>query len=740
MTASDTVASFVTRAGVGVHRTAALRSRATFTDAVARLDTAPGVLLGCSYSHASRYREKSTLVIDPPIRLSSAGTSVTLELLKPRGRNLFGFLGRHLDRSLGDRFTTASDDSRWQATFAAARHEPRTEDERSRIPSPMTVVSAICDALFNEEDHDLGLFGAVGYDMVFHFEPGLRQRRRLQRAARQRELVLYLPDQLLIGYPDLDATISMRYEFDPPASATRIGRPARPVIRAEGDRCGGGPASGEAGARPGYRFVDEVGAAHAAFARGDLFEVVLSERFTRPSTQRPTELYERLNRANPAPYAGLLNLGHDEFLIASSPEMFLRVTGRQIESCPIAGTVGRSGDALADFDNLRALLLSDKADTELVMCTDVDRNDKSLVCEPGTVRVTAHRDVEMTSRVMHTVEHVTGELRDGFTGLDAFISHMWAVTVTGAPKLAAIDFIEGHESEARQWYAGAFGRFGFNGDLDTGITIRTIHLRGDTASVRAGSTLLAQSEAEAERDECVLKAAALLNVLDGVGVPGGQVRHRPAALARHPRHVLLVDHEDSFVHTLADYFRQEGCRVTTVRAVRGRGVSPEQLTAGTPDLVCLSPGPGSPAEFRISATLAYAERHRLPVFGVCLGAQAIAEYCGGALSAMHRPMHGIQSVVRRSAQSAVLRGLPERFLVGRYHSLRIVESALPADLPATAWSEDDTVMCVEHNHLPFVGVQFHPESIMTAAGETGRAIIRSVLGLPAKRDQEPSTI
>jgi anthranilate synthase len=374
------------------------------------------------------------------------------------------------------------------------------------------------------------------------------------------------------------------------------------------------------------------------------------------------------------------------------------------------------------------------------MCTDVDRNDKSLVCAPGTVRITAHRDVEMTSRVMHTVEHVTGELRDGFTGLDAFISHMWAVTVTGAPKLAAIDFIEAHENEPRRWYAGAFGRFVFNGDLDTGITIRTIHLHGGTASVRAGSTLLAKSDAEAERDECALKAAALLNVLDGVDGPGLPPRRPPTGRLRQARHVLVIDHEDSFVHTLADYIRQEGCRVTTIRAVRGRGVSHEQLSAIRPDVVCLSPGPGSPSEFRISESLAYAERHRLPVFGVCLGAQAIAEYFGGTLSAQHKPTHGIQSVVRRSAQSTVLRGLPERFLVGRYHSLRIIEATLPADLPATAWSEDGTVMCVEHNHLPFVGVQFHPESIMTAAGGIGHEIIRSILTLPTKREQEPSTI
>ena len=153
--------------------------------------------------------------------------------------------------------------------------------------------------------------------------------------------------------------------------------------------------------------------ARAAFARGDLFEAVLGQLLAAPCAERPSEIFRRLRRTNPAPYGALMNLGDGEFLVAASPEMFVRVEGRRIETCPISGTIRRGADALEDADRIRELLNSAKDEAELTMCTDVDRNDKSRVCEPGSVRVIGRRQIEMYSRLIHTVDHVEGTLRAG---------------------------------------------------------------------------------------------------------------------------------------------------------------------------------------------------------------------------------------------------------------------------------------------------------------------------------------
>jgi anthranilate synthase len=354
--------------------------------------------------------------------------------------------------------------------------------------------------------------------------------------------------------------------------------------------------------------------AREAFARGDLFEVVLGQLFVAPCAEAPSVIFRRLRQTNPAPYGALMNLGDGEFLVAASPEMYVRVEGRRVETCPISGTIRRGADALEDAERIRELLNSAKDEAELTMCTDVDRNDKSRVCEPGSVRVIGRRQIELYSRLIHTVDHVEGTLRPEFDALDGFLSHAWAVTVTGAPKRWAIRFIEAEEKSARRWYGGAIGAVTFDGNMNTGLTLRTIRMKDGIAEVRAGATLLHDSNPADEEAETRLKAAAMLAA---IATPAPASPAAPAYAKSPPRsRVLLVDHEDSFVHTLAGYLRAKGTEVTTLRPDLAR----LQLAAGRPaDVVVLSAGPGRPCDFAIHETLALAERNGLPVFGVCLG-------------------------------------------------------------------------------------------------------------------------
>ena len=170
----------------------------------------------------------------------------------------------------------------------------------------------------------------------------------------------------------------------------------------------------------------------------------------------------------------------------------------RVETCTISGTVAQGADAIEDAVRVKSLMMNAKEESELTMCTDVDRNDKSRMCIPGSVRFIGRRQIDMYSRLIHTVDHVEGYLRPEFDALDAFLCHTWAVTVTGAPKTWDIQFVEDNERSARAWYGAAVGFIGFDGGIKTGLTLRTVRMKDGVAEVRAGATLLYDSEPEAE--------------------------------------------------------------------------------------------------------------------------------------------------------------------------------------------------------------------------------------------------
>jgi anthranilate synthase len=361
------------------------------------------------------------------------------------------------------------------------------------------------------------------------------------------------------------------------------------------------------------------------------------------------------------------------------------------------------------------------------MCTDVDRNDKARICEPGSVRVIGRRQIEVYSKLIHTVDHVEGRLRAGFDALDAFLSHAWAVTVTGAPKIWAMQFIEDHEKSARRWYGGAIGAVGFDGSLNTGLTIRTIRMEKGSAEVRVGATLLYDSDPQAEDDECRIKGAASFQAIReaqaaATGRPP-KVAAQPEPQLKPAGRAILVDCEDSFVHTLADYLRQAGAEVLVVR----HSHAAEMLAKERFDRIVLSPGPGRPEDFMIRPVIEHAVRTRTPVFGVCLGMQALGEFFGGKLGQLATPAHGRPAKIKVRPQSQLFGGLPEEVTIGRYHSLFVDPKSMPAEFVVTAETEDGVPMAFEHRDLPIAAVQFHPESIMSLEGGAGLAILRNAL-------------
>ncbi len=513
-------AESVTRGGVRVTRTEEPFDADDIDSVCARVDERRGGVLSSGMEYPGRYSRWHVAYVNPCAEIVARGRVITVRALNPRGTVLLPVLGAALARA-GQPAPAAG-----PGEVSVAIPEPSglvAEEDRSRRPTVFSAVREVIDAFAGDDEH-LGLYGAFGYDLAFQFEPVMP---RIHRPAGPRDMVLHLPDELFVVDRKRETAVRYAYEFTVDGISTE-GLP-RDTAEAGETRQGTGSVAQEKlpehPVRGSYaRVVEE---AKERFVRGDLFEVVPSQAFRAPCASAAA-FYQLLRRRNPAPYEFFFNLGEGECLVGASPEMYVRVTGDRVETCPISGTIRRGTDPLEDAENIRSLLNSAKEESELTMCTDVDRNDKSRVCVPGSVRVIGRRQIEMYSRLIHTVDHIEGRLRPGLDALDAFLTHMWAVTVTGAPKTWAMQFIEDHEQAPRRWYGGAVGMIGFDGGMNTGLTLRTAHIEDGVATVRAGATLLFDSDPAAEEAETELKARALLETLAEAAAPSAAERS-PAA-------------------------------------------------------------------------------------------------------------------------------------------------------------------------------------------------------------------
>jgi anthranilate synthase len=701
---------YTTPGGIAVTRTVSkVPYRKGLKHLLRELDRHRGIYLSSGYEYPERYSRWDIAALRPPLELVAWGRRVEFRPLDARGevlnRMLFAVLGGH---------------PHWESIELAGgalggtlKPLPRLfpEEERSKQPSVFSVLRALVNEFGNRKDGRLGLVGAFGYDLLFQFDP---IRLKLERG-RQKDLHLFLCDDIYFMDRKKEQIDRYQYEFDYRELTTRgLERGAAEV-----------PAAAAAGIGPEIvsdhtpeEYMAKVETVRRGMKQGDYFEVVLRQTFRAPFAGRPSELFERIQQASPSPYEFFLQFG-DEQLIGASPEMFVRVEGNRVETCPISGTTRRTGDPLRDAENIRELLNSAKEESELTMCTDVDRNDKSRVAAPGSVRVIGRRLIESYAGVFHTVDHVEGTLQPGFDSLDAFLTHMWAVTVIGAPKKAAAQAIEDLEKDARGWYGGAVGMLSLAGDINTGILIRTVHLKDGVASYPVGATLLYDSVPANEEQETRLKATGFFRALRAAAA-------QPEAAAR-PKvgrgvRLLLVDNDDCFIHTLANYARQTGAEVVTYRA----GLPLELVDRIAPSLILISPGPGRPEDFGVPQLVRHAAARGIPVFGVCLGLQGAVEAFGGELGVLDYPMHGKPSTVVHDGRG-VFEGLPQRFRAGRYHSLFAKKDRLPACLEVTAESEDGVIMGVRHRELPIEAVQFHPESMLTLEENCGLRLMENVV-------------
>ena len=369
-----------------------------------------------------------------------------------------------------------------------------------------------------------GLAGYLSYEMMRFFEPSvvLRPHAELPDA-------IFLLADTLVAFDHAFGRLLLIANPDPdlPAAEASAAAEAR-LDRLEARLAGPLPARAArpvsplaAGSTPGMQsnqtreqFCAAVEAAKEHIAAGDIFQVVLSQRLSRQTSAQPFDIYRALRRLNPSPYMfyfdfGALAGGEPLRVIGASPEMHVRLEGRTATIRPIAGTRPRGKLPAEDLALEKELLADPKELAEHVMLVDLARNDLGRVCEYGTVHVSELMGVERYSHVMHIVSQVDGALRPAYNAFDLMRATFPAGTVSGAPKIRAMQIIDRLEGQPRGLYAGAVGYFAADGSSDTCIAIRTLVMRGSQVSVQAGAGIVADSEPEREYQETLNKARAL---------------------------------------------------------------------------------------------------------------------------------------------------------------------------------------------------------------------------------------
>lgn len=494
---------------------------------------------------------------------------------------------------------------------------------------------------------------------------------------------------------------------------------------------------------------------------GDIIQAVPSQRCQKPMKDlHAFDVYTQIRKINPSPYMFFVDL-ENFFLVGASPELLVKVTDGHVITHPIAGTRPRGKDQLEDEQLAKELLADIKEQAEHIMLVDLGRNDINRVSQPLSTKVDSLMHIERYSHVMHIVSQVSGNLRPECTPFDAFRSIFPAGTVSGAPKIKAMELIAGLEKLKRGVYAGAVGYFSFNNNIDTCIAIRTMVVKDNIANLQAGGGIVYDSVPSSEYQEIVNKMAVLARSLEvahahpsrvhygnssqnlsspfhqawshfgnhstqnnSTSSPSSQLQNMndtvTLEIITHLKEttnpstrLLLIDNYDSFTWNLYQYLSQLGQQVIVFRNDK---VTVDLCEKLEPARVVISPGPSWPKDAGVSNDVILRFAGRVPILGVCLGHECMVECFGGKIQHCGEIMHGKTSTISHD-NKGVYFNLPQDVPVIRYHSLAATIQTLPEVLEPTSFTSDKRIiMGVRHKEFRIEGVQYHPESIKTEYG------------------------
>ncbi len=447
------------------------------------------------------YGRLSLIGIDPLLEIRGKNDEFQIEVLNSRG---IAYLEHLKDRELEkicDHYERGDDFLRGRIEKCEENLE---ESKRTKRKNVTDIVRLFLQNFRAEERGFLGLYGAFSYDFIRLFEdiPKLLPDNEVA------DFRLFLYDTFIFFDHLKSSAEIIAYRENEFASRKAIIDVEQLLETAEKESLDGYKIENAAFDLSEKEYMKMVEDARELARKGELFEVVYSNTLRADFSGTPLELYKKYAEVNPSPYLFYFDFA-DEQLIGASPEMMVRCEHGQVHLRPISGTAKRGEDPVEDHENMLTLLQCEKERAELDMLIDLGRNDLARICEPG-IKISDYRFVEKYSKVMHTVAHVSGHLRADFSALDALIACANAGTLTGAPKFAAMCEIEKNEATRRGYYGGAIGYLTLSGDMDTGILIRTAHIKDGKLSFRVGATLLYDSDPKKEYEETLNKAQAFL--------------------------------------------------------------------------------------------------------------------------------------------------------------------------------------------------------------------------------------
>ncbi|MCC6410384.1 MAG: anthranilate synthase component I family protein [Saprospiraceae bacterium] len=500
-------------------------ARLPYRDALSYYQQLRGVVPSClfeSVSAVDKSGRMSLIGLDPTLEFTGKDDHLYVRLLHPRGQVFFDYLQGMYTPFL-------EKETPQELVFYMPKmpfHGPESERlERQNIVQPLR--SLLRHFHLNEKNF-CGLYGALAYRFVYLFED-----LKFEKPCEEPDFHLFLFDNVLLFNhltQDLNLYVTrpeMRdAEQDLASLLQKFGvRSLEFGVRSlefGGEEFGGEEFGGVEPLKVGAisssptdaEFKEQVARGVQLCNEGELLEIVLCRKLTAPVQGNLLSLYEHYRRVNPSPYLFYFDFGN-ETLLGASPELMLRYENGRATIRPISGSIRRSENPIEDHHLMMELLNSPKENSELDMLIDLGRNDLARICRPG-INIDHYRIVEKYSHVTHTVAQLSGELEDRYTGFDALIASLNAGTLTGAPKIAAMEYIEQIETHSRGYYGGCIGWLLFNGEVNTAITIRTAHVRDGELSYCSGATILYESVPENEWKETNIKAGAFMQALSNV--------------------------------------------------------------------------------------------------------------------------------------------------------------------------------------------------------------------------------
>ena len=432
------------------------------------------------------YGKQSIVAANLALKITGKNDVFSIEALTEQGRNL---LGEFSEEDFPFVTSYQQNYNRVNGTFIRGFDSNLLEEQRIRKTSAGSFLRSFLQK-FSTDNNYAGLYGGIAYDFVRNFE----DIGHLHDKEPGEDFTLFLPGDIYVFDEIKQKGTHYQMQIDGekiPFESHHLKLNDSSALRLE--------------SMPEDEYVNKVASIISDIKNGRFMQCVLSRSISVPLIEDPINSYERLREINPSPYCFFFNFGNGEFLYGSSPEVHAVVEYGDITIRPLAGTIRRSQNPLEDAMLRRELLTNDKELSEHSMLVDLARNEVYRLCEPESVIVTDMFTVEEYPNLYHLASGVRGKLRYGFDSIDAILTTLPAGTLSGAPKVEAMKAIEELETTRRGFYGGVVGYLTFNGDCNTGITIRSVYVNNGFSTVQAGAGIVAGSTPENEAEEVMLK-------------------------------------------------------------------------------------------------------------------------------------------------------------------------------------------------------------------------------------------